>query len=168
FVTRSGRHTRSKRDWSSDVFSSELIESRGFSGAEDVDYLDLVSDILSTGKTSRLYKRLIYDDQIATSAIAYVDLREIAGQFYIQATARPGQNLDQVEKELDEELAHFLRDGPRAEELQRVKTEYMANFVRGIERIGGFGGKSDQLARNQVFLGDPAAYKISLKRVQDA
>src|SRR5437588_856215 len=82
----------------------------------DADYLDLVSDILSTGKTSRLYKRLIYDDQIATSAIAYVDLREIAGQFYIQATARPGQNLDQVEKELDEELAHFLRDGPRAEE----------------------------------------------------
>src|SRR5438874_1294828 len=115
-------------------------------GSADADYLDLVSDILSTGKTSRLYKRLIYDDQIATSAIAYVDLREIAGQFYIQATARPGQNLDQVEKELDEELAHFLRDGPRAEELQRVKTEYMANFVRGIERIGGFGGKSDQLA----------------------
>src|SRR6266566_2377442 len=137
-------------------------------GSADADYLDLVSDILSTGKTSRLYKRLIYDDQIATSAIAYVDLREIAGQFYIQATARPGQNLDQVEKELDEELAHFLRDGPRAEELQRVKTEYMANFVRGIERIGGFGGKSDQLARNQVFLGDPAAYKISLKRVQEA
>src|SRR5207302_182569 len=97
-------------------------------GSADADYLDLVSDILSTGKTSRLYKRLIYDDQIATSAIAYVDLREIAGQFYIQATARPGQNLDQVEKELDEELAHFLRDGPRAEELQRVKTEYMANF----------------------------------------
>ncbi|HET7258090.1 MAG TPA: pitrilysin family protein [Candidatus Acidoferrum sp.] len=137
-------------------------------GTPDGDYLDLVSDILSTGKTSRFYKRLVYDDQIATSAFAYVDLREIAGQFVIQATAPPGQNLDQIEKELDEELARFLKDGPTAEELQRVKTDYAANFVRGIERIGGFGGKSDQLARNEVFHGDPAHYKVSLKRVQEA
>ena len=137
-------------------------------GSADADYLDLVSDVLSTGKTSRFYKRLVYDDQIATSANAFVDLREIGGEFYIQATARPGQNLDQVEKEVDEELARFLKDGPSAEELRRVKTGYMANFVRGIERIGGFGGKSDQLARNQVFLGDPAAYKTSLKRVAEA
>lgn len=144
-------------------------------GTPDADYLDLVSDVLSSGKTSRFYKRLVYDDQIATSAFAYVDLREIAGQFVIQATARPGsdeaavkQNLDQVEKELDEELARFLKGGPTPEELQRVKTDYAANFVRGIERIGGFGGKSDQLARNEVFHGDPAHYKISLKRVQEA
>lgn len=137
-------------------------------GTPDMDYLNLVSDVLASGKTSRLYKRLVYDDQIATSAFAYVDPREIAGQFGIQATAKPGQGLEQVEKEVDEELAKFLKDGPTAEELQRVKTEYAANFVRGIERIGGFGGKSDQLARNQVFHGDPAHYKVSLKRVQEA
>jgi zinc protease len=137
-------------------------------GTPDGDYLDLVSDVLASGKTSRLYKRLVYDDQIATSAFAYVDLREIAGQFAIQATAKPGQGLEQVEKAVDEELARFLKDGPSAEELQRVKTEYAANFIRGIERIGGFGGKSDQLARNQVFHGDPAHYKISLKRVHEA
>jgi zinc protease len=137
-------------------------------GTADEDYLDLVSDVLSTGKTSRFYKRLVYDDQIATNANAFVNLNEIGGQFFVQATAPPGQGLDQVEKELDEELARFLKEGPTAEELQRVKTEYAANFIRGIERIGGFGGKSDQLARNQVFRGDPAAYKISLKRVQEA
>ena len=137
-------------------------------GTADGDYLDLVSDVLSEGKTSRFYKRLVYDDQIATNANAFVDLREIAGQFGIQATARPGQSLAQVEKELDEELARFLKDGPTPEELQRVKTEYAAHFIRGIERIGGFGGKSDQLARNQVFRGDPVAYKISVKRVQGA
>jgi zinc protease len=137
-------------------------------GTADADYLDLVSDVLSAGKTSRLYKRLVYDDQIATNANAFVDLREIGGQFGMQVTARPGQNLGQVEKEMDEELARFLKDGPSAEELQRVKAEYSANFIRGIERIGGFGGKSDQLARNQVFRGDPSAYKISLKHVQEA
>jgi zinc protease len=134
----------------------------------DADYLDLVSDILSVGKSSRFYKRLVYDDQIATNANAFVALNEIAGQFRVQATAKPGGDLAQVEKELDEELARFLKDGPTAEELARVKAQYQANFIRGIERIGGFGGKSDQLARNQVFHGDPAHYKVSLKRVQEA
>ncbi|MGC2888528.1 MAG: pitrilysin family protein [Candidatus Acidiferrum sp.] len=137
-------------------------------GSADADYLDMVSDVLSQGKTSRFYKRLVYDDQIATDARAAVDLNEIGGQFYEQATARPGQNLVQVEKELDEELARFLKDGPTAEELARVKAQHEASFVRGIERIGGFGGKSDRLAKSQVFLGSPAAYKVSLKRVQDA
>ena len=137
-------------------------------GSADGDYLDLVSDVLSVGKTSRFYKRLVYDDQIATNANAFVPLNEIAGQFYVQATAKPGGDLAQVEKELDEELTRFLKDGPTAEELARVKAQYEANFIRGIERIGGFGGKSDRLAQSQAFRGSPDAYKISLKRVQEA
>ena len=137
-------------------------------GSAEEDYLDLVSDCLSQGKTSRLYKRLVYDDQIATDANAFIDPREIGGQFRIQATARPGQDLAQVEKEVDEELARFLKDGPTPEELQRVKAQYEANFIRGIERIGGFGGKSDRLAINQVFRGSPDAYKETLKRVREA
>ncbi len=137
-------------------------------GSPDADYLDLVSDVLSQGKTSRFYKRLVYDDQIATDANAFVNLGEIGGQFEIRSTARPGQDLAQVERELDEELARFLKDGPTLEELQRVKTQYVANFIRGIERIGGFGGKSDRLAQSQVFEGDPGAYKASLKHVQEA
>src|ERR1700691_1924197 len=134
----------------------------------DADYLDLVGDILSTGKTSRLYKRLVYDDQIATGADAFTDAHEIGSQFRIQVTAKPGQDLAGVEKETDEELARFLKTGPTPEELQRVKIEYQASYIRGIERIGGFGGKSDRLAQSQVFCGDPSAYKISLKRVQGA
>jgi len=137
-------------------------------GSAEADYLDLVSDCLSSGKSSRFYKRLVYEDQIATDAAAFTDLREIGGQFVVRATARPGQSIVQVEKELDEELARFLKNGPTAEELQRVKAQYRANFIRGIERIGGFGGKSDRLAQSQVFRGSADAYKISLKRVQEA
>jgi zinc protease len=137
-------------------------------GSADADYLDLVSDVLSSGKTSRFYKRLVYDDQIATNANAFVRLNEIGGQFYEQATAKPGGNLAQVEKELDEELARFLKEGPTAEEMARVKAQFEANFIRGIERIGGFGGKSDRLAQSQVFRGSPDAYKTSLKRVREA
>ncbi len=137
-------------------------------GSADADYLDLASDVLSVGKSSRFYKRLVYDDQIATNANAFVGLNEIAGQFLVQATAKPGGSLAQVEKELDEELARFLKTGPTAEELARAKAQHEANFVRGIERIGGFGGKSDRLAQSQTFRGSPEAYKTTLKRVQDA
>jgi zinc protease len=137
-------------------------------GSAEGDYLDLVSDCLSSGKSSRFYKRLVYEDQIATDATAFTDLSEIGGQFYVRSTVRPGQSVAQVEKELDEELARFLKNGPTPEEMQRVKAQYQAAFVRGIVRIGGFGGKSDRLAKSQVFNGTPDAYQVSLKRVQEA
>ena len=135
-------------------------------GTAESDYLGLVTNCLSQGKSSRFYKRLVYEDQIATEAAAFTDDREISGQFYVRATARQGQSLAQVEKELDEELARFLKDGPTPAELERVKAQYEAGLTRGIERIGGFGGKSDVLAEGQVYRGTPEAYKISLKRVQ--
>ena len=137
-------------------------------GSADADYLDLVSACLGQGKTSRLYKRLIYDDQIASDVAVYNESREIGGQFYIQVTARPGHGVDELEKEINEELARFLKEGPTPEELQRVETQYVAGFVRGIERIGGFGGKSDRLAEYAVYTGNPDGYKVTLKRVREA
>jgi zinc protease len=137
-------------------------------GSEDGDYLDMVSDALANGRTSRLYKRLVYDDQVATDVAAYINPREIGGQFIIQATARPGVELARVEKTIDEELARFLAEGPTAQEVQRVRTQYLANFVRGVDRVGGFGGTSDVLAMSQAYLGDPAAYQVKLRREREA
>lgn len=137
-------------------------------GTEEADYLDLVSDVLGHGKNSRLYKRLVYDDQIATDVSAYVELREIGGLFYIEADAKPGGDLAEVEQAIDEELSRFLEEGPTEREVRRVKTQYVARFIRGIERIGGFGGKSDILAKNEVFAGDPEYYKVTLRRIQQA
>jgi zinc protease len=137
-------------------------------GTPAADYLELVGNVLSSGKTSRLYKRLVYEDQIATDVSAFIDKREIAGMFYIQATAKPGEDLKKVEMALDEELAKFLVKGPTETEMKRVKSQHLSNFVRGIERIGGFGGKSDILATSQVFGGSPDFYKTSLTRVRDA
>src|SRR4029077_1168080 len=88
-------------------------------GSADADYLDLVGDVLSSGKSSRFYKRLVYDDQIATNANAFVALNEIAGQFRVQASAKPNGDLGQGEKESDEELSNLLKYGPTAEELAR-------------------------------------------------
>ncbi len=137
-------------------------------GTKTGDHLNLVSDVMASGKTSRLYKRLVYDDQIATSVSAYVDLSEIGGRFYIVATARPGASLAKMEKAIDEELARFLSKGPTSDELQRIKTQHIANFIRGVERIGGFGGKSDILAINQVFTGNAEHWKVMLTNIVEA
>lgn len=137
-------------------------------GNPDYNLLEVASDILSNGKTSRLYKRLVYDDQIASDVSASIDGREIASQFVIRATARPGVELSKVEQALDEELERFLTDGPTQQELDRAKMQEMASFVRGVERIGGFGGKSDVLARSEVFEGSPDAYKKDIAEQQAA
>jgi zinc protease len=131
----------------------------------DATYLDLVTDVLASGKTSRLYKRLVYDDQIATDVSAFVRLREIGGQLAIQATARPGLGLAEVEEAVLDEVARFLADSPTEEEMHRVRTQHLAGFVRGIQRIGGFGGKSDVLAASEVYGGSPDFYKTRLDRV---
>ena len=137
-------------------------------GTTCADNLDLASSILSDGKTSRLYKRLVYDDQIATSVGAYINTREIGGQFAVQADAKPGVDLAVIEKTIAEEMAKFLAEGPTAAELERVKIQSRARFIQGIERIGGFGGKSDILASSQVYGGSPDAYKTSLKHLDEA
>jgi zinc protease len=137
-------------------------------GSPEADYLDLVANVLASGKSSRLYKRLVYDDRIATDVQAFVFQKEIGSQFFIQARPQPGGDLAAVERAVDEELARFIREGPTPAELQRVKTQFRANFIRGAERIGGFGGKSDILATNMVYAGNPDRYRITLARVAGA
>ncbi len=137
-------------------------------GNAEADYLDLASSVLALGKTSRLYKRLVYTEQIATDVAAFVWLREIGGLFVMWATAQPGQDLAEVERVMDEELQRFLDKGPTKRELDRVKTQDRAGFIRGIEAIGGFGGKSDILAQSEVYRGSPDAYKIRMNRIASA
>ena len=130
--------------------------------------LDLAAIVLGQGKTSRLYKRLVYKDQIATSATANDSSHEIAGQFELTLTAKPGSDPKAVEAAADEELQKFLKYGPTETELQLAKTQIFGQYARIMERIGGFGGKSDILASCQTYAGDPDCYKTYLKRVQAA
>ena len=137
-------------------------------GSPEAAQLDLVAQILGRGKTSRLYKRLVYQDQTATSATATNDANEIGGQFDFTLTATPGGDLRKVEKAADEELRNFLKNGPTGSELQLAKTQILGNYARIVERIGGFGGKSDVLARCQTYTGNPDCYKDYLKWVKAA
>jgi zinc protease len=137
-------------------------------GSADLTYLALALDILADGKSSRLYKRLVYKDRIASDVVAFTDDREIASQLLLWATAQPGGDLKAVERVLDDEIRSFLASGPTAAELERVKTQRRSAFIRGVERIGGFGGKSDVLARGQVYRGDPETYKMVQQRIANA
>jgi zinc protease len=130
--------------------------------------LYLVTQLLTGTKNSRLGNRLVYRDQIATDVVAMLNDREISSQLLIWATAKPGVDLARIEQALDDELARFLREGPTAEELNRVRTRLFANIVRGIERIGGFSGKSDILASSEVFTGSPDGYKKDLQHLRAA
>jgi zinc protease len=137
-------------------------------GSPEGDYLTLAASVLSTGKSSRLFKRLVFDEQIATDVDASVDLREIGGLFVVEAGVRPGTDPAKVERAIDEQLTKFLATGPSPVELARAKTLVRAGFIRGVERIGGFGGKSDVLAKGQVFAGRPDYYKVRLTRMAGA
>jgi zinc protease len=137
-------------------------------GSAEGDYLTLAASVLSTGKSSRLYKRLVYDEQTATDVDASLDLREIGGLFVIEAGVRPGVDPARVERALDQELARLLAAGPTAAELARAKSLARAGFIRGVERIGGFGGKSDVLAKGQVFAGRPDFYQVQQRRLAQA
>jgi zinc protease len=137
-------------------------------GHPEATDLDLVAGILSEGKTSRFYKRLVFDDQIASDVAAFAFPLEIAGLFGVVATAMPGQDLAAVDAAIEEEVGRFLAEGPTADELERILTQRRASFIRGAERVGGFGGKSDILARHEVYLGDPGFYRTTLARWEAA
>ena len=165
------KRTGSQRGWMQDrVPQAKLYKIWNVPqwGSAEGENLVLLGQVLSGGKSSRLFKRLVYDDQIATDVAAYADLQEIGGKFVIEASARPGGDLSKVERAVNEEMARLLAGGPTAAELQRVKTQYRASLVRGMERIGGFGGKSDLLAQGEVWAGRADFYKTRLQRVQAA
>ena len=137
-------------------------------GSAELDRLYLANGVLTQGQTSRLYQRLVYEDQLATDAGGLLLQGEIAGTYLVWATAQPGQDLAAVEAALDEELQRFLDTGPTDKELSRVITQTRSSFVRGVERVGGFSGKSGILAESAVFGGRPDAYKDSLALMDSA
>lgn len=131
-------------------------------GSPDVVPLEALSDILTDGPSSRLTRRLVYQQKLATSVSAFIDDGITSGSFYITADAAPGVDLPRINAAIDEELARLLRDGPDAAELDRVKMKTLAGFIRRLERIGGFGGTSDILARYTVFQNNPEGYRTDL------
>ena len=117
--------------------------------------LQVASLILTDGLASRIQKSLVYNRQIASQVRSFVLSQEIAGMFVVIVTARPGVSLVDAEKGVTDELSRLAKEGPTAEEMNRAHTKLEYDFVSGLERIGGFGGKANLLNLYSTFLGDP-------------
>lgn len=116
---------------------------------------DLLASILASGKSSRLYKTLVYDKQIAQDVFAYQASRELESTFNIVVTAKQGQSLKEIKAEVDKILDDVRTKGVTQKELDLARVNWEARFVRGLQRIGGFGGRADILNQYNVYLGDP-------------
>lgn len=137
-------------------------------GTRDAHLLELAAAILGGDRNSRLYKRLVLDEQIATDVTVAPLALEIAGISYVVASAQPGVPLAQIEAVIREEFARFFREGPTQRELDRVRTQGRASFVRALEKVGGSAGRAGVLAQGMVYGGDPEAWKQWLADVDGA
>ena len=126
--------------------------------------LDLVADVLAGGKNSRLYKRLVYDMQIAQDVSAFQASARLVSSFQIVATPQPGHTVDELKKVIDEEVQKLQREEPTAHEIERAVNQIEASFYNRMERVGGFGGKADQLNAYYTETGDPDWFNEDLSR----
>jgi zinc protease len=126
--------------------------------------LDLAGDLLANGKTSRLYRELVFTQRIALDVAAYQNSRELSGFFIVTATAAPGHTLDELEAVITREIGRLAAEGPTEDELARGRVQAEAQFVYRLQTVGGFNGKSDQLNAYNVFLKDPGYFSRDLQR----
>jgi zinc protease len=126
--------------------------------------LDMVADVLAGGKNSRLYKRLVYDMQIAQDVSAFQASASLSSSFQIIATARPGHSVAELQRVIDEEIQKLQKEPPSAHELERSVNQVEASFYNRMEKVGGFGGKADQLNAYYTYTGDPDWFNEDLAR----
>jgi zinc protease len=116
---------------------------------------DIAATLLGGGRSSRLYKKLVYDKQIAQDVSALQYSLVLGSIFQIQVTARPGHTVEEIEKALEEELATLRSTPPDATEVERARNTIETNIVSGLESLGGFGGVADRLNAYNHYLGTP-------------
>lgn len=137
-------------------------------GSTELTHLNLLGDILTNGKSSRLYKRLVLDEELASSVYFYTSDNEIGGQFLIIADAKPGVELSKINDIINLELKKVFTIGLTTAEVERTKSNYFVQFLKGIETIGGFGSKNDILSQGETYAGNPDAYKKILSDIRTA
>jgi zinc protease len=132
-------------------------------GPGDAD-AQVAAGVLGGGRSSRLYKKLVYEKQIAQDVTAQQESLMLGSIFRIQATARPGHTAEEIEKAIDEELAAFAAAPPDSAEVERAKTTIETQIVQGLETLGGFGGVADRLNMYNHFLKDPDYLQKDIER----
>ena len=133
--------------------------------ADDAE-LDIASDVLAHGKTSRLYKSLVYEKRVATDVSAYQHSREISGMFQMAVTAAAGVALPELETAVRSAVEELAVGGVTPAEFERALAQTEAQFVYRLQTTGGFGGKGDQLNAYNTFVGDPGYFERDRQRYE--
>src|SRR5262245_60354834 len=134
---------------------------------EDDAALSLLGDILSRCRASRLYQKLVIERQVAQDVACYQSGRQLAGNFGMTVTLRPGRSIGLARELIDEEIRGIVSAGVTWEELDRAVTMKTASFFFALEHMGGFGGIADRLNAYNVFMRDPSLITRDLQRFQD-
>lgn len=129
--------------------------------SEDEAALDALTQILTGGKSSRLYKRLVYDQQIAQSVSSFHDAKLLAGDVWMVLMGKPKTDLDVLEAAVNEEIRKLAETPPSADELRRVVNSIETGFVGQLETVRG---KADQLNEYAYYAGDPGYVARDLAR----
>ncbi|MBE3072108.1 MAG: insulinase family protein [Acidobacteria bacterium] len=130
--------------------------------------LDLLADVLAGGKSSRLYRALVYERRLATEVAAAQNSRQLGSFFSVVATAAPGHGLDEIDQAIMDEIGGLVTAGPTAGELERSLAQAEAHFIYRLQSVGGFGGKADQLNAYEMYVGDPGYIDRDWQRYQQA
>ncbi len=130
--------------------------------------LFVAASALGDGKNSRLYKELVYNQQIATGADVFNFELQMASIFGVVVSVKEGESIENVEREMERVIDEFLAKGPTRAEVELVSTKTKAQIIRGLEEVGGFGGKAVTLAQGELLNGDPAYFATELDELDAA
>jgi predicted Zn-dependent peptidase len=139
----------------------------GRNDAQTAD-LSIAAATLAGGDTSRLYKDLVRDKQLAVGVNGYVQDFEAVSLFQLEIDVKPGVDPAKVNARLDELIGKFLAEGPTADEVGRVAMRAVSGTIKGLEAVGGFGGKAVTLAEGELYANNPDQYKVTLQHYVEA
>ena len=151
----SGKHVQVAQDRVAQANISKTWNIPGW-GDQETIYLRLLGNILTNGKSSRLYKRLVYDASLASDVSFYADEREIGSQYNLYVDVKPGVDLNTIDAIMTEELGKIFSTGISPGELERAKTDYFVSFISSMEQILD---KSEILAACETYGGSPDYFK---------
>ena len=137
-------------------------------GDQELIDLELFASVLSGSRSAPLDRAMIYDRELATSVTAFTWDKEASSNFGAIVTVKDGVDTAVAEKRMDEVIERLIEKGPSSAELERAKTRILAGFVKGMERLGGFGGRSDILAESMTYGDSTTAYLDRLQMVSSA
>jgi zinc protease len=134
-------------------------------GERGAHAMELFASVLSGSESAPLDRRLVFEGKLATEVSAEVWDKELTSTLIVSASLKPGADAATAERELEAVIAQLLAQGPNPADLDRARSRYFADFTRGSERLGGFGGRSDVLAESMTYFGDSDAYLQRLRNL---